>query len=146
MPVKVSDEELGIERAQQWKHEGQLEWMAENFGYDYRQMTPLQLVSVFAKHRVPWRRSPEYEALCDQHRTEMEEAAEERRAARAEESGSGGKPGRPKGKTAKAAPAAKAATGTGRRRGAKATTAKAAPAGRKGRAAKATKAAPDPFA
>jgi hypothetical protein len=83
MAEEEVDEEVGA-RSQTWKHQGQLDWMAENFGYDYDEMTPLEIVTVFAKHRVPWRKSDVYEELVETHREEVAEAKEERRAARAE--------------------------------------------------------------
>jgi len=81
----MADEETEVvlgAKSQTWKHEGQLEWMAENFGYDYDEMSPLDIVTAFALHRVPWRRSQEYEDLVESHRNEVAEAREERRAAR----------------------------------------------------------------
>lgn len=129
-------------KSQRWKHEGQLDWMAEKYGYDYNKMDVVEIVSVAFNHRAEWRQSPEYEELVETHRQEKEEEAAERRAARAEETGSGGKRGRPKGSGTKAA----ADTATKPRTRTKKTATKTAASGRKGRATRATKAAAeDPF-
>lgn len=59
--------ELGA-KSQVWKHEAQLKWMREQFGYNYAKMTPLQIVTAFALHRGPWRRTEEYQKLVLEHR------------------------------------------------------------------------------
>lgn len=148
----MAETELGA-KSQRWKHEGQLDWMAEVYEYDYDDMTPLDIVTAFALHRVEWRHSDTYDELVESHREEVAGAKEtrrqEREAAKAEkaEAETNGK-GKAKASKAKgkAAPAA-AKKASGAKKTAAKATAKSKPAAqrRRGAAAKATKGGEDEF-
>lgn len=122
---------------QLWKHEAQLDWMANTYGYDYDSMSLAEVVAVAFKHRTEWRETPDYEEVVEQHREEMEELKAERRAARQAEEEELEEAPRKRGRPAKKAAPKKASPK-------KATGARKAGA-RKGRATRATRSS-DPFA